>query len=126
MSPITVFFAAEGELPHATANTAEITKSANSFPNVRFISMPLLASFHLIPPLLFRCFGERLWHSAFGSSGRAVPPYTRHLPFASSVRPNCCRGPGGLGPFEVAIADDAPLDEGVLCPWDELEQWRRF
>src|SRR5713226_3075849 len=44
MSPITVFLAAGDELPHATANTAEITKSANSFPNVRFISMPLLAS----------------------------------------------------------------------------------
>src|SRR6266480_3348041 len=45
MSPITVFFAAEGEFPHATANTDAIATKANSFPNVRFISELLLASF---------------------------------------------------------------------------------
>src|SRR5712692_1107019 len=53
MSPITVFFAAGDELPHATANTAEITKRANSCPNVRFISMPLPASFNSLLQSVF-------------------------------------------------------------------------
>src|SRR5712691_1961660 len=122
MSPITVFFAAGDELPHATANTADITKMANSFPNVRFISELPPSFIRLDSSLSFRCFIER----PLRSSGRAASPDTRHLPFAPSFRPNCCRGARGLRSLEVAIADDTPLDECVLCPRDELEQWRRF
>src|SRR5229473_7666581 len=126
MSPITVFFADGDEFPHATANTAEITISANSFPNVRFISMPLLASFQLPPPLCLPCTGERLGTGPYRSSGRAASPNARHLPVAPSVWPNCGRRSRRLWSFEVGVANDTSLDEGVLCPRDELEQGRRF
>src|SRR5216684_5923341 len=126
MSPMTVFFAAGDEFPHATANTAEITTNANSFPNVRFISMPLLASFRCLLQFRLHCFSERFSARLLRASCRAASPYARHLPFAASVRPDCRRGPGGLRSFEVGVADDASLDEGVLRPRDEFEQGRSF
>src|SRR5713101_9443943 len=126
MSPMTVFFAAGDEFPHATANTAEITTNANSFPNVRFISMPLLASFRCLLQIRLDCFSERFSARLLRASCRAASPDARHLPFAASVRTNCRRGPRGLGSFEEAIAHDAPLDVSVLRPWDEFEQRRPF
>src|SRR5712671_5005719 len=126
MSPMTVFFAAGDEFPHATANTTEITNNANSFPNVRFISMPLLASFRCLLQFRLHCFSERFIARLLRASCRAASPDARHLPFAASVRLNCSRGPRGLRPFEEAIAHNASLYEGVLCPGDELEERRPF